>query len=165
MKYLNFNTPSAELALKLINHHNNIDLKYSEVALTDAVSLPAGSVRNSTVTVTSIPHNVYYGNVAVEYDRYNLAEMIDEPVLYVTGPVYPLETAVATLNKYCGIALTPAELVLESYTEAGEATLAVGESLIYLEGNPFKIMDEFDHFKDRLWNFANNELPTASNQI
>lgn len=163
---LHLNTPSNELALQIINKQNGTALLFGEVTLSDAVKLTdSASNRNSSVTVISLPGGVYFGNVPVEYDRFNLAELIKEPVLYVTGAVYPLKTAVETLNSYCGLALTEEELSMEAYTDDGEASLNVGDSFIFLENTPFKIMDEFDRFRHVLWDFTNNALPTATNQI
>lgn len=159
---INLNSPSKDIALLLINKQNGINLNYSVVGISGAVSIPnAPSGKNSAVTVMSLPDNVYYGNVQVEYDRLDISELLGKDITYVDGPVFTIPEVLKAINTYCGLGLTADEIKTIDFSANGTAIIGIADSVLYLENKTFMVRDEFDQSVDNYWNLVNVILPAV----
>ncbi len=157
---IDLNKSSADLALLLVNKNNGTDLTYAVVGITGAIAIPDSiSGKNTVATIHSLPDNIYYGNVAVKYDRLDITEIIGNPVNYVNGPVFTIDEVIASINETYGLGLSSDEIKQIDFSENGTAVIKIAESLIYIDNKQFTIRDEFDLSVERFWHLTNVVLP------
>lgn len=157
-KIVSFKATSKEVLLAAINENNNAELTFFEVDLSAPAATAAGAAFNTSVTVLSNMDGGYYGNVAVEYDRIDLAKMTTDNELLVMGPVYNHDDVVGLFNAAAGTGLIASELTSTFIDSSGTLTLTAKDGYLFKPGTKIKVRDEFDEWLDRAWLFTNYTL-------
>lgn len=157
---IDLNKPSSDIVLLLVNKTNGTDLTYTTIGITGAIAINNSTTgKNTAATIHALPDTEYYGNVALEYDRIDITEILGKSVNYVNGPVFTIDEILKSINTTYGLGLVSSEIEQIDFSANGTAIVKIAESLVYIDNKQFTIRDEFDLSVEKYWNLTNVILP------
>lgn len=168
---INFNAPSNQLLVTLLNRAHGSDLPVSMFSWGTPRSLTtpeqAEHGRNTEIVLTAIPESGYEGTKTIYYNRIDLGRLFRDANRVAVDAEFANSTdALAQVNTKYGLAIDPSEIVAINAMNF-EVAIEITNSLVYLPGSRIVVavgieegqLVDFEEAIDALWNFTNFGFP------